>query len=199
MMKPKDRLTPYNINLLQRIQQSSTLMQITCWYGNRLVYDLEGMENGKPIHERIKCDVGYDWHKILKAFFTKTYSDGTSFYKLRSDAEISTEWMLAELQRQADAKASAEEIRAAEIEVEHQASIAYLNEGTVGSPFSAELSGAWGFGGSIFFDGEEIARISPARYSTNDKTFSDLLKYSENIELFKRINRMIVAANKGVV
>jgi len=198
-MSKSTGLTAYQIGLLTRARASKHA-RITNWYGDPCTYKLMTRNDGDEDsqYENIKTGIGYPWHDVLRAFFERTrYADGTQYYRMRPNASIDNEWMLAELKQQQLAQENTRNIEAARIEGERQRSIDYLNAGTSG-PFAAELSGQFGWRGFIAFNGERVADIGPYHYSSADKTFDALLTRPENVATFERIRQMITAANASI-
>jgi hypothetical protein len=54
-----------------------------------------------------------------------------------------------------------------------------------------------GHSGHIYFDGEMVAEISVARYSTSDRNFDDVLKHKENVSHFARIKELLRRVNRA--
>lgn len=157
-------------------------------------YTLHG--NGKGTIKHIR----FDWILKLKPFFLKTYDTGyhTDRYTFNPATEISDAWLQAETARLAQAKVDEADAKQAEKERLNRLASDFFNDGNPG-PYQVSFDGRWPFGGSILFNGDAIAQISAAHYSTSDKTFEDMIRRPENAPHFEAIKAMLRAANGATV
>ena len=132
-----------------------------------------------------------NWMWVLKPFFIEQHKSGyaTTLYYLKEDAEITDEWLQAEIDKIKQAKQQKEDEEQRQKAFKDVAANNYMNVGP--GPFQVLMSGNWPFGGGIYFKGEKIADIHAIHYSTRDNDFEDVLKREENIPHFEAIKELV--------
>lgn len=189
------KLTPKLINLLQRMKNNPNIKIHQSWASYK--YYLKLNRNFIKTGERgsiIQYEkLNFDAFHFLEIFFTKEQDKDyqENIYSLRPDAQLTDEWRLAELGKQRMQK---DKELAAKLLCE--TSKAKKASSYFGSGFyRVEISGVCPFSGSIYAGDTILADITPAIYSTSDKTFEDILRYPKNVEHFDRIKLMLESAN----